>query len=167
MHGPAHYFDITGPGISHSGTFGVHDWYRLNIVPTLGDGSSFTRTNALTVTQAPETIQGTDRGASVSTGRQPSYTGTAAPGATVRLIAVQVGSTEILQLGQATSGPDGDWDLTTRTLSPGRYRVKAMADVPVPPTSRLSPTRPIHMRPTAWAEPLVVESGRSNLRANG
>ena len=61
VHGPAHYFDITGPGISHSGTFGVHDWYRLNIVPTLGDGSTFTRTNALTVAQAPETVQATDR----------------------------------------------------------------------------------------------------------
>ena len=88
VHGPAHYFDITGPGISHSGTFGVHDWYRLNIVPTLGDGSTFTRTNALTVAQAPETVQATDRGANVSTGRRPSFTGTAAPGATVRLIAV-------------------------------------------------------------------------------
>ena len=142
VHGPAHYFDITGPGISHSGTFGVHDWYRLNIVPTLGDGSTFTRTNALTVAQAPETVQATDRGANVSTGRQPSFTGTAAPGATIRLIAARVGSTELLPLGQAASGPDGNWDLTTRTLAPGRYRVKAMADVPGPPRAAADPHAP-------------------------
>ncbi len=110
--------------------------------------------------QAPETVQGTDRGADVSTGRQPGYTGTAAPGATIRLIATQVGSTELLRLGQTAAGPDGNWDLTTRTLAPGRYRVKAVADVPDPPTPRLIPMPSIHMRPTAWAEPLVVPPGR-------
>ena len=73
---------------------------------------------------------------------RPSFTGTAAPGATIRLIAVRVGSTELLPLGRTASGPDGNWDLTTRTLAPGRYRVKAMADVPVPPAQRLIPTRP-------------------------
>ena len=166
VHGPARYFDITGPGISHSGTFGVHDWYRLNIVPTLGDGSTFTKTNALTVARAPETVRATDRDANLPAGRRPSFTGTAAPGATVRLIAARIGSTGLMPLGQTVSGPDGNWDLTSRSMAPGRYRVKAVANVPESPTPRLIPTRPIHMRPTAWAEPLVVPPGRFEGEAN-
>ena len=57
--GPAHYFDLTGPGISHAGNFGVQDWYRLNVVPTLGDGSMLANASILTVAQDPASIAGT------------------------------------------------------------------------------------------------------------
>ena len=32
--GHATYYDVTGPGISHSGDFGVANWYRFNVLPT-------------------------------------------------------------------------------------------------------------------------------------
>ena len=57
----------------------MQDWYRLNVVPTLGDGSTFARTNALTVAQAPETVPATARGADVAAGRRAAYSGQAAP----------------------------------------------------------------------------------------
>src|SRR3954454_16970041 len=66
IHGPAHYFDLTGKGISHAGKFGVQDWYRLNVVPTLEDGSALANTNALTVLQDPDTVAATARGADVA-----------------------------------------------------------------------------------------------------
>src|SRR5262249_18387767 len=47
VQGQAHYYDLTAPGISHSGKFGVPDWYRLNVVPKLGDGSGFISASAV------------------------------------------------------------------------------------------------------------------------
>ena len=40
VHGPASYFNLTANGISHSGKFGVQNWYEDNVVPTLGTGAS-------------------------------------------------------------------------------------------------------------------------------
>src|SRR5205823_3548408 len=114
VHGPAHYFDLTGPGISHAGKFGVQDWYRLNVVPTLEDGSTLANANVLTVAQDPGSIAGKAHGADVSIRHRPHYSGSAAPGSTVRLFARRVGSSSAAaeRVGRATTGPDGSWHLT-------------------------------------------------------
>lgn len=154
--GQASYFDLTGPGISHAGHFSVPDWYRLNIVPTLGEGAPVVAANALTV--QPSFAWKGSRAASVrvSTTDQPIYTGTAAPGAAVRLLAAPHGSNQLDPIGQTVATPEGTWSLTTRPLPAGLYRVVAVADV-----SPSSGDRPLHMRPTAWSSPLVIEPGRS------
>src|SRR5205823_13733034 len=51
VHGEAHYFDLTGPGISHSGKFGVQDWHQVNVGPTLGDDAPLIGANILTGAQ--------------------------------------------------------------------------------------------------------------------
>ena len=166
VHGPAHYFDITGPGISHSGTFGVHDWYRLNIVPTLGDGSTFTRTNALTVAQAPETVQATDRAQRVDGPPAELYRhGGPRRDHSPDRRAGRIDGT--LAAGPDRFRPRRELGPDDPDVGPGPIPGQGHGRCPRPALAqRLIPTRPIHMRPTAWAEPLVVESGRARLGAN-
>ena len=47
---PVHYADLTGPGISHAGDFGVFVWYQTDVVPLLGNGPAFVNPGALTAT---------------------------------------------------------------------------------------------------------------------
>lgn len=147
--GPAHYYDLTGHGISHAGRFGVQDWYRLNVVPTLAEGAPLIHTNVLTI-QPSFVLGGAKVATSSSTTNQPTYNGTAAPGATVRLFA-RTDPGQLAKVGQVVTGADGNWSLTTRPLATGRYRVVAIANVEDP-----SGRRPIHMRPTAWANPITI-----------
>jgi hypothetical protein len=153
IHGPAHYFDLTGRGISHAGKFGVQDWYRLNVVPTLGEGSPLANANVLTVSQDPRTLAGTANGADVAVGRRPIYGGIAAPGATVSVLATRAGSSDVLHLGRTDANAAGDWSLTARALPQGRYKIKALADAPKNAAGKV-----LHMRPTAWADPLIVDA---------
>jgi hypothetical protein len=153
--GKAEYFDLTGTGISHAGKFGVQDWYRINVVPTLGEGAPLIHANILTVQPS------LDLGASkvpadrVVTTHQPLYTGTAAPGAVVKLFAERASASTLTKVGETLAAPDGTWSLATRPLADGRYRVVAVADM-VPPNGQ----RRLHMRPTAWASPVTIEKSR-------
>lgn len=143
VRGAANYYDLTAPGISHAGKFGVQDWYRLNVVPTLGDGGA--AIDALALTGAP-----------VTSGSTPShaaeYAGRAAPGATVRLYAAPQGTATLSPIGRTTATADGSWDVTTRPLAAGVYRVVAASNVPAASTSRT-----IHVRPTAWLGTVSME----------
>lgn len=152
--GPAHYFDLTGHGISHAGRFGVQDWYRLNVVPTLGQGAPLIQTNVLTI--QPSYVLGEARSGAftISPTNQPTYRGTAAPGAAVRLFA-RPESADLTKVGQAIASPDGSWSLVTHPLPPGRYRVVAVANVPDSPGRRT-----LHMRPTAWASSILIGGPR-------
>lgn len=143
--GKATHFDLTAPGISHSGKFGVQDWYRLNVVPTLGDG-------APTIDRAELTGWSVDagNGAEVSAGRQAHYAGQAAPGAIVRLL-VGAGEAELSGAGATHAGPDGKWHLATRPLAPGNYRVLAVANAPARRGERPTP-----IKPTAWLGSVAV-----------
>ncbi len=156
VHGSAVYFNLTAPGISHAGTFGVQDWYRLNVVPTLANGDGFITSNDLTVSPAPTAVAGTDRQAEISATSTPTYTGTAAPGSTVRMIAARTDSSTLVPIGQTVTAADGNWTLTTNPLGAGVYRLKVIAS-PVTPPGR----RPVHMTPTAWPKPLIVNRGDS------
>jgi hypothetical protein len=152
VQGAAHYYDLTAEGISHAGKFGVQDWYRLNVVPTLGGGGTFVTTSAVTGAQV-----GT--AAPTPSGRRShvEYAGTAAPGSIVRLYAAPPDQSTVTQVGRARVNPDGTWDLTTRALMPGRFRVAATTSAPRIPGKRWS-----YFRPTAWLAPLTVPPASPN-----
>ncbi|GAC1475314.1 MAG: hypothetical protein NVSMB9_27540 [Isosphaeraceae bacterium] len=150
VRGAAHYYNLTATGVSHGGKFGVQDWYRLNVVPELGDGAPRIRGDALSGTQV---VGQTTWGGSPPTSgvrHAVSYTGTSAPRSRVRLLAAQAGQ-DMTVVGHAVTGPDGTWHMTTRPLTPGRYRVVAVAqDRPIRGQHRLT------MQPTAWLAPMNV-----------
>jgi hypothetical protein len=149
VHGPANYFNLTDPGISHSGKFGVQDWYRLNVAPTLGNGASFVQTDTLTAALVSETPV---KARSAAGDRDlVTYAGTAGPNARVDLFAAPAGIATPSLVGRTTAGPDGTWSLTTRPLALGRYRVVAEANAPVGPRRA-----PAAMKPLAWLGPLYV-----------
>ena len=148
--GHAHYYDLTAPGISHAGKFGVQDWYRLNVVPKLGDGGTFVTTAALTGSQVGgETASRNGRREEVS------YSGTAAPNTVVHLYAGAPGQSTVTPVGRTTTRADGTWDLTTRPIAPGRYRMVATTSVP-----RTRGERAAYFHPTAWLGILTVSPGR-------
>ncbi len=147
--GQANYFDITAPGISHAGKFSVYDWYLVNVVPTLGEGnSSFVQTDTLTgsqVTTAPETF-------SAGHGRESiTYAGTAAPGARVRLFAGESGTKSLKRIGVVTADSSGMWEITSRPIVAGTYRVDAIASAPAGPRQG-----PAHMRPTIFMGRIAI-----------
>jgi hypothetical protein len=149
VQGSASYFNLTGPGISHAGTFGVYNWYQDNIVPTLGDGNSFVQSKVLTASQvSPSQVT-----------NQPAYAGTASPGATVTLDLFRNGAKDPALAASTVAGADGAWSLTvSRPLAPGPYHVLARASRPVGPTGR-----PIHKIPTAWLPAVVIPRSLSAL----
>lgn len=148
--GRANYYDLTAPGISHSGRFGVQDWYRLNVVPTLGVGAPQVRADAVTGGEVAARATRVGPGARQSV----SYAGASAPGSTVRLLVAR-GVHDLKPVGRTHAGPDGSWRLTTRPLTPGQYRVVAVSRLHHVPGQRT-----LSMRPTAWLPPLNVADGR-------
>jgi hypothetical protein len=139
LHGEAHYYDLTAEGISHSGKFGVQDWYRLNVVPTLGDGETYINTAKLIG-------EGVNIETSPSGRRETvTYTGTAAPDATVRLFAAKPKQKDLTPIGRTTVNTDGTWVATTYPLPEGEYRVVAVSHVHAAPGQH-----PLFFRPTAW-----------------
>jgi hypothetical protein len=144
VHGRADYFDLTAPGISHSGKFGVQDWYRLNVVPSLGDGAPFVQSDTLSGALASET--------SGAGGRMSvDYAGKAAPGASIEVLAAGGGVSTLVPIGRTVAGSEGTWHLTTRPLAAGHYRVIATADAPSGPRGK-----PATMKPVAWLGTLAV-----------
>jgi hypothetical protein len=152
VHGSAQYFDVTGPGISHSGKFGVQDWYRLNVVPNLGDGAPFIQSIALTGALDLATSQSMSSGDHVFSDQPLQYAGHAEPGATVRLLARGAASQGLAQVGQTVTSSLGTWTITTRPLATGRYRMVAVEELAASPTER-----PIHVKPTVWLNTLFVD----------
>jgi hypothetical protein len=150
--GAAHYYDLTAPGVSHAGKFGVQDWYRLNVVPTLGDGGTAITAAAVTGAQQPG-------GTSTPDGRREkiTYAGTAAPGVVVRLWAAPPDVSRVAQVGRARAASDGTWRITTRGLLPGSYRVVVTTSAP-----RVAGPhgRPSYYRPTAWLSTLTIPPAR-------
>ena len=150
VHGKAEYYNVSAPGLSHSGKFGVQDWYRLNVVPTLGDGAPLLNSIALTATQVPNPLTSND-----ARGTPVTYTGHAAPGATIRLLAAPPTARNLQSLAATDAGPDGSWMLTTRPLASGQYRVVVVSNVPEPIAGR-----PEFIKPTAWPGTLVINPSK-------
>jgi hypothetical protein len=145
--GNASYFNLTAPGISHAGKFGVQNWYEDNVVPTLGTGDSFVHTDTLTAAQGTLTPAGGDPALRMTV----AYTGTAAPSATIRIYAAPGGKSKLTEVGHTVAGANGSWALTTSPLTLGRYRVVAESSAPIGPRGK-----PPTMKPTVWPGPLTV-----------
>jgi uncharacterized repeat protein (TIGR01451 family) len=81
---------------------------------------------------------------------QPSFTGSALPGATVQVFAEQMPSGSMVQIAQTVAGPSGSWNATANTLSDGRYVITAMA------TDRLGQTASTTIQP--GSQPLQIDT---------
>ncbi len=151
VRGIAEYFNLSAAGVSHAGHFGVQDWYRLNVAPTLGNGAPMLEAIALTGTQVPNPA---------NSGNGPNtpvtYAGHAAPGATVRLLGAPSTGHKLQSLSSTDAGPDGTWTVTTRPLPPGSYRIVAVSNIPTAVTGRRE-----YFKPTAWLGPLVLKPSQT------
>ncbi len=127
VRGHATYYDLTGPGISHST---VPTWYQDNVIPTLGDGGHFVNPDTLTASQVMATGDVHVKNLSTSTANTPTWTGTAAPDATVTVFAVRSGSVGWEMVGRSSADASGNWDVTSRPLGNGVYRVAVRSSVP-------------------------------------
>jgi hypothetical protein len=150
--GEASYFDLTGPGVSHSGKFAVYDWYQLMVVPTLGSGAPVITDSAIHGELLTPPREGlTDRGIIHVEDRKPRFAGEAAPGSHVRVLAARPKGT-LVTVGRARADDQGRWELATRTLPAGTYRVLARSDVPKGPYGH-----PVHAHPVAWIGQVAID----------
>lgn len=149
VHGQARYYNLTAPGMSHAGKFSVPDWYLINVAPSLGSGETYVRSAALTGEQVGLITPATYR----RIGQQVSYTGTGAPGAIVRIIVAKPTEKESRVVGRGLVHADGTWNITSRPLGVGHYKVIAESNVP----SHLG-QRPAFMKPITWLGWLSVTS---------
>jgi hypothetical protein len=144
VRGPAHYFDLTADKATHSGKTGVAAWYQYNVVPTLGDGDPWVRSQILTGAQVPPVTAAADP---IPPAGRATYAGKAAPGSTVRLFASPAASpSELRGIGQTVTDTDGRWSATTDSLKDGRYRVVAVSSSPprrAIPRLAMKPTEPL------------------------
>lgn len=128
--GKAQYSDLTGPGMAHTGVTGVQTWYYLNVVPTLAEGGTFVNPTALTGRLQATPTDRTQGDLTRSSLATPTYSGTAAPGGTIRLLTQTVPGGPFHALGETTVADDGSWSITTDELPRGHYRVIARGIVP-------------------------------------
>lgn len=159
--GDATYYDLTGHGISHSGKFAVYDWYQVNVVPTLGTGSTFIDAGALSgkLVTPPSPGRTTEGFVHVDT-RKLTFAGQAAPGAVVKIFGARPGVEAVDPIARTTAASDGSWQATTRNLYSGMIRTVATSTVP-----HDRGTRPHYVRPTAWFTNVVIDRIRPQRRS--
>lgn len=129
VHGNATYYDVTGPGISHGGDFGVPQWYSANVVPTLHNGGHFTDPTHLTGSRVLASGDVSTKWYSTAKAATPEFSGKAYPGATMTLFAARNTSFGWKNVGQSKADASGRWDITSRPLHNGRYRFVVRAGV--------------------------------------
>ena len=128
--GRAEYADLTGPGMAHTSVTGVQSWYWMNVVPTLGDGGGFVDPTAMTATLDAPADARTIGEVTLTADASPTYTGTVAPGGTVRLLVQPSPNADFLVLDEATADAAGRWTLNAPELPPGQYRFLLRGIVP-------------------------------------
>ena len=149
VRGPASYFNLTGTGATHSGKTGVVAWYQRNVVPSLINGPGLVSSRGLAGGPSPADVVATEparRGGPVARveARQPSFSGTSAPGSEVRLLAGPARHPSILaQVGRTFAGPDGLWSAVTRPLADGLSRGLAVARRPGDPLRSWRAVEPV------------------------
>jgi hypothetical protein len=111
------YANLTGPGISHSGDFGVRDWYWSNVLSHLGDGPTFLNPGELTASRPTPAAFGS------------TYSGTAYPGASVEVFAVVAKTHTAVGIGRSTANAAGSWSLTAGTNAPASSHFYARSAV--------------------------------------
>lgn len=99
-------------------------------MPTLAEGGTFVNPTALTGRLLATPTDRTQGDLTRSTLATPSYSGTAAPGGTIRLLTQTVPGGPFHALGETTVADDGSWSITTDELPRGHYRVIARGIVP-------------------------------------
>jgi len=167
---PVHYYNLTATGATHSGRYGVALWYRNFVATTLRDQAPLVqelRLEGQLDDASPSTEPSTSRvqerrdanwgPVQDVDGDQPTFSGTAAPGSTVRLyVGPTAELTRVDLLATTTADADGAWALTTRLPLPdGRYRAVVMS------YSRDLQTRPAYaVVPMAPMGRFVVGAGR-------
>jgi hypothetical protein len=142
--GPISYYNLTAAGAVHSGNYGVALWYRNFVAPTLGSQESLVQQLRLdgmidqAVTPSMATASAITRWKTqawgpvrLATTARPSFSGTSAPHASVRVYVGPSGRPWVIGLvGHTTADAQGEWTVTTRQFPYGRYRAVAMAYVP-------------------------------------
>jgi hypothetical protein len=150
--GNANYFNLTAPGVSHSGKFNVQDWYLFNVVPTLGTGETTMKNISLTGHQVDTATFPNEPHRMAAT-----YTGQAAPGSIVHLFAARASARRVSPVGTTQAGTDGSWSITTTPLASGHFRVIASSNV-LDSTATTPLGRPFYIRPTTWLGHLNIPS---------
>jgi hypothetical protein len=161
--GPAHYYNLTAAGATHAGNTGVNQWYADFVAPTLGNQEPLIQTLQLSgqIDQSSMTAA-TPLGKSPAgvnatvNSRQPEFSGTAAPGAVIRLYVGPASNPgEINAAGWTTANASGEWSLETRSPLPnGRYRAVATSF-----TRRLATRPALVIVPTLPLGSFVVDAG--------
>lgn len=142
---PVHYYNLTQTSATHSGATGVQFWYRNFVATTLAEGAPLVKelrldgalTNASPTPWKPSTARaertvknwGPDL---VVDGDRPTFSGTAAPGATVRVyVGPTADLTKVRPLDVVTADASGSWSIASdRDFADARYRAVAMAYSP-------------------------------------
>ncbi|WP_165073138.1 Ig-like domain-containing protein [Paludisphaera rhizosphaerae] len=142
---PIHYYNLTATNATHSGVTGVALWYRNFIATTLADQTPLVYdlategnlTNGTPSTYTPTTASGQRQLENfgpdmVVQGDSPTFSGTAAPNAKVRVyIGPTSDLTRINVYDVVTADATGHWSVSTdQALANGRYRAVAMAYSP-------------------------------------
>jgi hypothetical protein len=143
--GRARYRDLTGPGMSHTGPTGVQTWYFKNVVPTLAEGGVFVNPSAITGRLVASPGDRTSGDLTRTAVASPAYTGTAAPGGTVRLLTQTVPGGPFLLLDEETVDAEGSWALSADDLPRGHYRMLVRGVVPagIGPWTEFYPLLPL------------------------
>jgi hypothetical protein len=171
-YGPVvHYYNLTPSKATHSGKTGVQFWYRNFIVPSLGEQAPLVKElqlngqidHAQVVSSVSANLQSST--SQVKAARedqaygpeqvvqtsQPAFSGTATPGAVVKLsLSPMTKPWEHVTAGTTQADATGTWSLTTaHPLQDGQYRVMvssfsralrtrpALTVVPMQPLGRL------------------------------
>lgn len=131
VRGPASYFNLSAAGVTHSGKTGIVVWYRRNVVPTLSNGPAFVTARDLTGEPSDTEVRAVgraDRRVTVASVHRPSFSGTAAPGSSVRILAGPASDpSRLATVARTVADPDGAWSATSRPLPNGRHRFLAVA----------------------------------------
>lgn len=134
-----HYYNLSAMGVTHSGKKGVQSWYLNFVAPTVGGQSALVNALKLDGGLASPSIPIKVGAKPVRTisGNQATFTGTATPGASVRLYTGPAADPSTIGVGgRTTADSTGHWSITTGALPPGQYRAVAMS------SSRELRTRP-------------------------
>jgi hypothetical protein len=160
-----HYYNLTPSKATHSGKTGVQFWYRNFIVPSLGEGaplvkelqlnghldhaqvvSSVSTSGQSSTNQVNDVredrIYGLPQVVQIS---QPEFSGTATPGAVVKLsLSPMTRPWDHATAGTTQADATGTWSLTTaHPLHDGQYRVMVSAF-----------SRALHTRPGLTVVPM-------------
>ncbi len=141
---PVAYYNLTAAGAIHSGNYGVSLWYRNFVAPTLGDQAPLLQAlrleahidqsavlplaNTSAVAQRRANAWGAVR---VVKGSRAEFSGTAAPGSTVRVDLGPAANPSVISgAGVTHADARGSWTVTSGRLHIGFYRAVAMAYSP-------------------------------------